>query len=41
MASLNGALQAVAECVRWFPELASFGTGNAPWKVSVEVAPYM
>ena len=35
---LNGALQAVAECTRWFPSLART---ERPWVISVETAPYM
>lgn len=35
---LNGALQAVAECDKWFPELVL--TTNT-WTISVEAAPYM
>ena len=35
---LNGALQAVAECGRWFPALLNTAR---PWQISVEKAPYM
>jgi hypothetical protein len=35
---LNGALQSVAECARWFPELVRT---KVPWRISVETAPFM
>ena len=35
---LNGALQAVAECAKWFPELLKT---DRPWRISTDFAPYM
>ena len=35
---LNGAMQSVAECARWFPELLRT---RVPWRISVEAAPFM
>jgi hypothetical protein len=35
---LNGALQAVAECAKWFPQLLRT---VALWEISVDAAPYM
>jgi hypothetical protein len=35
---LNGAMQSVAECARWFPELLRT---RVPWTISLEKAPFM
>lgn len=35
---LNGALQAVAECARWFPSLI---TTTVAWNITLEAAPFM
>ena len=35
---LNGALQAIAECARWFPDAV---VTYRPWRMTVETAPFM